>query len=107
MRVGAVFPQLEIGNDPARIAEYGRAVEALGYTHLVAYDHVLGADTSGRPDWRGPYTVRSSFHEVFVLLGYLAACTSHLELGTCVLILPQRQTVVAAKQAAALDVLSG
>ncbi len=107
MRVGAVFPQLEIGTDPGRIAEYARAVEALGYTHLVAYDHVLGADTSGRPGWRGPYTVRSAFHEVFVLLGYLAACTSGLELATCVLILPQRQTALVAKQAAALDVLSG
>ena len=107
MRVGAVFPQLEIGNDPAAIAAYARAVEDLGYTHLVAYDHVIGADTSSRPQWRGPYTVRSAFHEVFVLLGYLAACTSRLELATCVLILPQRQTVLVAKQAAALDVLSG
>ncbi len=107
MRVGAVFPQLEIGNDPGRVAEYARATEALGYSHLAAYDHVLGADTTGRPGWSGPYTVRSSFHEVFVLLGYLAACTSRLELATCVLILPQRQTALVAKQAAALDVLSG
>jgi probable F420-dependent oxidoreductase len=107
MRVGVVFPQLEIGTDPAKIRAYAQAVEDLGYAHVVAYDHVLGADTSARPDWRGPYTSKSLFHEVFVLLGFLAACTTRLELGIAVVILPQRQTALVAKQAAEVDVLSG
>ncbi len=107
VRVGVVFPQLEIGTDPAKIRAYAQAVEDLGYSHLVPYDHVLGADTSTRPDWHGPYTARSMFHEVFVLLGFLAACTKTLELGIAVVILPQRQTALVAKQAAEVDVLSG
>jgi probable F420-dependent oxidoreductase len=106
MRLGAVFPQLEIGNDPAVIARWARTVEELGYDHVLAYDHVLGADTRNRPGWRG-YTNESAFHEVFVLFGYLAAVTSRLGLMTGVLILPQRQTALVAKQAAEVDVLSG
>ncbi|HEV8230526.1 MAG TPA: LLM class F420-dependent oxidoreductase [Candidatus Limnocylindria bacterium] len=106
MRVGVVFPQLEIGTDPAKIRDYAQAVEDLGYAHLVAYDHVLGADTATRPDWRGPYTSQSTFHEVFVLFGYLAACTTRLELAPAVVILPQRQTALVAKQAAEVDVLA-
>ena len=108
MQIGVVFPQVEIGNDPARIKEYAQAAEDLGYRHLVAYDHVLGAERAGRPsEWRGTYDHRDSFHEVFVLLGYLAAVTTRLELGVAVLVLPQRQTALAAKQVAELDVLSG
>jgi len=107
VQVGTVFPQTEIGTDPAKIREYAQAVEGLGYAHVVAYDHVLGADTSTRPDWRGPYSSKSPFHEVFVLLGYLAACTTTIGLGIAVVILPQRQTALVAKQAAAVDVLSG
>ncbi len=106
MRVGVVFPQLEIGTDPAKIRAYAQAVEDLGYTHLVAFDHVLGADTSTRPDWRGAYNAKSTFHEVFVLFGFLAACTTRLELAPAVIILPQRQTVLVAKQAAEVDVLT-
>jgi probable F420-dependent oxidoreductase len=106
MQVGVVFPQLEIGTDPVKIRDWAQAVEGLGYAHVVPYDHVLGADTSTRPDWRGPYTSTSLFHEVLVLLGYLAACTSRLGLGVAVVILPQRQTVLVAKQAAEVDVLS-
>ena len=107
MRVGVVFPQLESGTDPGAIREYARSVEQLGYTHLVAYDHVLGADRSARPDFRGPYDATSLFHEVFVLLSFIAACTTRLELAPSVVILPQRQTTLVAKQAASLDVLSG
>lgn len=108
MQVGVVFPQTEIGSDPAKIKEFAQAAEGLGYRHLVAYDHVLGAERTGRPpDWRGSYDHRDPFHEVFVLLGYLAAVTTRLELGVAVLVLPQRQTALAAKQAAALDLLSG
>lgn len=106
MRIGAVFPQLEIGSDPTEIARWARGVETLGYDHVLAFDHVLGAGTAGRPGWQG-YTDDDPFHEVFVLLGHLAALTSRLELVTGVLVLPQRQTALAAKQAAAVDVLSG
>jgi probable F420-dependent oxidoreductase len=106
MRLGAIFPQLEIGNDQAEIAGWAFEVERLGYQHILAYDHVLGAETSTRPGWRG-YTSDDAFHEVFVLFGYLAAITSTVELTTGVLILPQRQTVLVAKQAAEVDVLSG
>ena len=106
MRVGVVFPQLESGTDPGAIREYAQAVEQLGYAHLVAYDHVLGADRSTRPDYRGPYDSTSLFHEVFVLLSFIAAWTSRLELAPSVVILPQRQTVLVAKQAASLDVLA-
>ena len=105
MRLHAIFPQTEIGDDPGIIARFIREVEALGFDGLVAYDHVLGADP-GRSGWSGPYTLDSPFHEVMVLFAYAAAITTRLELSTGVLILPQRQTALVAKQAAALDVLS-
>lgn len=105
MRLGAIFPQLEIGADPEEIRRYALGVEALGYHHLLAYDHVLGADVRDRPDWRGPYTTKSLFHEPFVLFGYLAALTK-LELVTGVIVLPQRQTALVAKQAAEVDILA-
>jgi probable F420-dependent oxidoreductase len=107
MRLGAIFPQTEIGNDPAVIRDYAQAVEEMGYQHILAYDHVLGAHTASRPNWSGPYTSETSFHEIFVLFGYLAAVTRRVELVTGVLILPQRQTALVAKQAAEVDVLSG
>lgn len=107
MRIGVTFPQTEFGNDPGAIREYARAVEGLGFRHFLVYDHVLGADTTGRPGWTGPYTSETPFHEVFVLLAYVAAVTERLELVTGVLILPQRQTALVAKQAAEVDVLTG
>ena len=107
MRIGVVFPQLEIGNDPVAIRDYAQAAEGMGYSHLLAYDHVLGASTANRPDWRGPYTSDSAFLEPLVLFSYLAAFTRNVELVTGVLILPQRQTALVAKQAATLDVLCG
>lgn len=107
MRIGVIFPQTEIGSDPTAIREYAQAVEELGYAHILAYDHVLGASTTSRPDWRGPYTSETMFHEPFVLFGYLAALTKRIELVTGVLILPQRQTALVAKQSAEVDVLSG
>ncbi|TMC47290.1 MAG: LLM class F420-dependent oxidoreductase [Chloroflexi bacterium] len=107
MRVGVVYPHQEIGDDPARIIAFAQAAEDLGYAHIVAYDHVLGADPTGRPDWwKGAYTHRDPFHEPFVLFGYLAAVTKKIELAFGILILPQRQTALVAKQAATLDVLS-
>ena len=107
MRIGVTFPQTEFGNDPIALRDYAQAIEGLGYTHLLAYDHVLSADTSTRPGWTGAYALEHPFHEVFVLLGYLAGVTARLELVTGVLILPQRQTALVAKQAAEVDVLSG
>jgi probable F420-dependent oxidoreductase len=106
MRLGVIFPQTEIGTDPIAIRDFAQAIEAFGYDHLIAYDHVLGADVSSRSQWLG-YTLADMFHEPFVLFGYLAGCTRRLELVTGILILPQRQTALVAKQAAELDVLSG
>ena len=106
MQVGAVFPQLEIGIDPDAIAKYARTVEELGYDHLVIFDHVLGADANRPGGWTGVYDHRSMFHEPFVLYGYIAAITTRLRLATAVIVLPQRQTALVAKQAAELDVLS-
>ena len=106
MKLGAVFPQTEIGADPDDVARFATTAEELGYNHLIAYDHVLGANTASRPDWQGPYTSHSMFHEPFVLFGYLAGVTSTLELVTAVIILPQRQTALVAKQAACIDVIS-
>jgi probable F420-dependent oxidoreductase len=107
MRTGAVFPQLEIGTDPDAIATYARTVEALGYDRLAIFDHVLGADARRPGGWTGVYDHRSLFHEPLVLYGYLAAVTTRVELATAVIVLPQRQTALVAKQAAEVDVLSG
>jgi probable F420-dependent oxidoreductase len=106
VKIGAVFPQLEIGADPTTVRDWTTTVEEAGYNHVLAYDHVLGADPANRPGWTG-YTDKSLFHEVFVLFGYMAAITTTLELVTGVLVLPQRQTALVAKQAAEVDVLSG
>lgn len=105
MQVGVTFPQTEIGADPAAIRDYAQAAEALGYRHLVAFDHILGADITNRPGW-DRYTTQHMFHEPFVLFGYLAALTK-LELVTAVIVLPQRQTALVAKQAAEVDILTG
>ncbi len=106
MRIGVVYPQTELGDDAGEVREFAQAVEALGFSHLLAYDHVLGAGTRTRPGWQGAYKLENTFHEVFVLFGFVAALTTTLELATGVLILPQRQTALVAKQAAAIDVLS-
>jgi probable F420-dependent oxidoreductase len=107
MRIGVVFPQTEIGSDPIVIRDYAQAAEELGYRHILAYDHVLGASTAVRPGWNRPYSSETPFHEPFVLFGYLAGLTRRIELVTGVIILPQRQAVLVAKQAAEVDVLSG
>src|SRR4029079_10331522 len=108
MQIGVVFPQTEIGADPAGVRAYAQAVEQLGFQHLVAYDHVLGADPEHYTGWEpGRYTYHSMFHEPFVLFGYLAGLVPTLELVTSVIILPQRQAVLVAKQAAQVDVLTG
>lgn len=107
MQFGAVLPTCEIGDDPAVIRDWAQAAESLGYSHIVAYDHVLGAEHERRepPLW-GPYTEQDAFHEPFVLFAFLAGVTSTIEFETAVIILPQRQTALVAKQAAELDVLS-
>lgn len=107
MKIGVVLPQTEIGNDPAAIKDYAVAVEEMGFTHILVFDHVLGANPERPGGWRGPYTYRHGFHEPFVLFGFLAAATRRIELVTGIIILPQRQTALVAKQAAAVDVLSG
>jgi probable F420-dependent oxidoreductase len=105
VQVGVTFPQAEIGADPKAIRDYAQAAEDLGYEHLLAYDHVLGADPSNREGWRG-YTHKTMFHEPLTLFGYLAAITQRLELVSGVIVLPQRQSALVAKQAAEVDVLS-
>ena len=107
MKLGVVFPQTEIGADPGGVRGYAQAVEELGFDHLLAYDHVLGADRARHPDLVGPYRAEHLFHEILVLFGYLAAVAPGLELVTGVVITPQRQTALLAKQAAEIDVLTG
>jgi probable F420-dependent oxidoreductase len=106
MKIGVVFPQTEIGPDAGAVRAYAQRVEELGFTHLLAYDHVVGADPAVHQGWDGPYDVTTTFHEPMVLFGYLAALTS-LELVTGIIILPQRQTALVAKQAAEVDLLTG
>jgi probable F420-dependent oxidoreductase len=107
MRTGVVFPQAEIGDDPGLCRDFAQTAEGLGYTHLLVFDHVLGASRVHRPDRCMPYDSDDLFHEPFVLFGYLAGLTQGIELVTGVLVLPQRQTALVAKQAAEVDVLSG
>lgn len=108
MKIGAIFPTPEIGTDPAAIRDWAQAAENLGYSHILLYDHVLGAVHADRePKLMGPYTETDPYHEAFVTLGFLAGVTTTIGLATGVLILPQRQTALAAKQAAEIDILSG
>ena len=107
MRVGLVYPQTEYGNDPQAIKAYAQTAEDLGYTHILAYDHVLGANPERPGGWSGPYTYRDPFMEPFVLFSFMAGVTNRIEFTTGIIILPQRQTSLVAKQAATLDVLSG
>lgn len=106
MHVGAVFPQTELATDPATVRSYASAVEDLGFRHILAYDHVVGADPAVHTGWSGPYDVDTTFHEPFVMFGFLAAVT-RLELVTGIIIAPQRQTALIAKQACEVDILSG
>jgi probable F420-dependent oxidoreductase len=106
MKYGVVFPQIEFGNDLQAIRDYAQTAEGLGYDYLLVYDHVLGAHPQRQPQLTGPYTYEHPFHEPMVFFGFLAAITTRLELVTGILILPQRQTVLVAKQTAEVDVLS-
>lgn len=107
MRIGVSFPTTEIGNDPAEIRAFAEGVEALGFDYLTCIDHVIQKAEPAADDWRAYYTLDNPFHEVLVMFGFLAACTSRIELATAILILPQRQTALVAKQLAEIDILSG
>ncbi|KAA1283119.1 MAG: LLM class F420-dependent oxidoreductase [SAR202 cluster bacterium] len=107
MRIGAVFPQTEAGTDIGAVTDYIQNVESLGFDHVLAFDHVLGANASSRPGWSGAYQHTDSFYEPMTFYSYVAAITSRLELATGVIILPQRQTALFAKQSATLDLISG
>ena len=106
MKIGLVFPQTEFGNDSVALRDYAQTAESLNFSHILAYDHVVGANPHRSGGWSGPYTHQSAFHEVFVLFSFMAALTNRLEFITGILILPQRETALVAKQAASLDVLS-
>jgi len=108
MRLGVVYPQTELQGDPEAVRQVARATEELGFDHLLAYDHVLGAEHADRePRLTGPYTEHDPFHEPLVTFGYIAGITRRIELVTGVLVLPQRPTALVAKQCADLDLLSG
>ncbi len=106
MKIGVVFPQIEFKPDPIAVRDYAQAVEGLGFKHMHAYDHILGVNPERPGGWKGPYTFMHPFFEPFILFSYLAGLTHKIEFDTGILILPQRQTALVAKQAATLDVLS-
>ena len=106
MKIGLVYPQTEFGSDPAAIRDYAQMAEGLGFSHILAYDHVLGANPDRLGGWQGSYTFQHAFMEPLVLFSYMAAFTRQIQFTTGIIILPQRQTVLFAKQAATLDVLS-
>jgi probable F420-dependent oxidoreductase len=107
MRIGVALPQVATQADPIAARDFAQAVEQLGYTHLEAYDQVVGADRASYPELTGTYRAEHPFWEPLVLFGYLAGQTQAIELVTGVVVLPQRQTALVAKQAAIVDVLSG
>lgn len=108
MKLGTTYPQIELGGDPQSLRRFAEATEQLGYDHILLYDHVVGAVHEGRdpPLW-GPYTEKDPFHDIFTAFAFLAPLTTRIELISGILILPQRQTVLVAKQAADLDLLCG
>jgi probable F420-dependent oxidoreductase len=107
MKLGIALPLIDIQGDPATVRDFAQAAEAIGYHHLGAPDHVLGVNVASRPDWGARNTSKDFFHDPFVMFGFLSACTQKIGFSTQVLILPQRQTALVAKQVASLDVLSG
>src|ERR1700729_1323586 len=108
LRIGAVYPQIELGGDPGAVRQMGTGIEELGFDHLLAYEHVLGAVHADRtPPLTGPYTEHDPFHDPFVMFAYLAGITDRIGFATGILIVPQRQTVLVARQAADVDLLSG
>ena len=106
IQIGTNLPLSDTGGEPAIVQELAQTAEALGYDHLMLADHVLGVNAASRPDWGNRNTSADLFHDPFVLFGFLAGCTRRIGFSTQVLILPQRQTVLVAKQAASLDLLA-
>ena len=108
MRCGVVYPQVELNGDPGAVKAFAQAAEDLGYDHFLMYDHVLGAEHADRePKLSGPYTETDPFHEPLIAFAYLAGITKRIEFTTGVIVLPQRQTALFAKQAADIDLFSG
>ena len=107
MKLGVTLPLIDVGGEPDTARQFAQAAEKLGYDHLALPDHVLGVNAANRPEYKNRNTSKDLFHDPFVLFGYLAGCTKTIGFSTQVLILAQRQTVLVAKQAASLDVLSG
>ncbi len=108
MKIGIIYPQTELGGDPDAVRRFTLAAEARGYDHLLAYDHVAGASHANRdPELTGPYTEKDTFHDPFVMFAHLAGITRTLRFVSGVLVLPQRQTLLVARQAADLDLFSG
>jgi probable F420-dependent oxidoreductase len=106
--IGVAYPQNELGGDPTAVGKFGSAVEDLGFAHLLSYEHVLGAVHADRtPELMGPYTEHDPFHDPFVMFAYLAAITERIRFATGILVLPQRQTALVARQAADVALLSG
>lgn len=106
MKIGFVYPQTEFGNDPSAIRDLAQSAEELGFSYVLAYDHVVGVNPD-RPGWDGPYDFQTPFQSPLLLFSFMAGVTRQLGFATGILILPQRQTTLVAKQAATLDVLSG
>jgi probable F420-dependent oxidoreductase len=107
MKLGVIFPEVELAPDATVIRDYVQAIEGLGFDHLAVREAVVGVEPRAHPGWHHPFTVETPFHEPFVLLGYAAAATTRLELATGVVILPRRPATLVAKQAAEVDILSG
>lgn len=107
MKYGVVFPQNEFPSDPIAIRDFAQAAENLGYHHLLAYDHILGANPDRKGGWSGPFTCHDTFQEPLTLFSFLAGVTATLNFISGIIILPQRETALFAKQAATLDILSG
>jgi probable F420-dependent oxidoreductase len=107
MRIGVTFPQSDLELDASATREFAQRAEEMGFDHIVAYDHVLGAGRKDRPDWDGFHDEHDRFHEILALFAYLAGVTQSVELVSGILCLPQRQTAMVAKQAATIDQLSG
>jgi probable F420-dependent oxidoreductase len=106
MKLGVMMPLIDVGGQPDTARQFAQAAERLGYDHLALADHVLGVDAANRPEYANRNNSKDMFHDPFVLFGFLAGCTTKIGFSTQVLILPQRQTALVAKQVACLDVLS-
>ena len=107
IQLGVYFPTRDMPPDRALIRDWAQAAESFGYDYIEVSDHVLGADRAALPDFKGNYDLNDSFHETFVTLSFIAAVTEKVALSTGVLILPQRQAALVAKQAAQVDILCG